>query len=107
MVIDSLRNAHLYYGLGPRIELALRSLQGDLPNRPAGRYELQGTEVYADVQSFVTRPESECKWEAHRKYIDVQYVSEGVERVAVAPISELTEKEAYIPARDVVFFTGA
>jgi YhcH/YjgK/YiaL family protein len=106
MVMDSLRNANLYYGLGPRLEAALRALAGKLPNNPVGRYELLGSEVYADVQVYVTQPQAQCRWEAHRKFIDVQYVSEGVERVAVAPLEAMTESVPYDAARDVAFYTG-
>src|SRR4051812_13071896 len=106
MVADHVRNAHLYYGMGPRIELALRALQGDLPQRPPGRYQLQGDTVYADVQSYVTMPAEQCKWEAHRKYIDLQFVSEGIERIAFSPLGEMTEKIPYDPARDVAIYSG-
>jgi YhcH/YjgK/YiaL family protein len=106
MVMDSIRNAHLYYGLSPRLGVALRALAGDLPHNPVGRYQLVGSEVYADVQTYVTLPQDQCKWEAHRKFIDVQYVADGIERMAVAPLEELTEKVPYDAARDVAFFTG-
>jgi len=103
MIIDRLENASLYRGLGDRIALALDSLE--TPREP-GRHELDGDNVFAMVQQYQSKPLAEGKWEAHRKYIDIQYVAEGIERIGWAPIGRLTESEPYNEENDVAFYQG-
>lgn len=45
----------------------------------AGRYEIEGTAMFALVQEYRTAPKPEKKPEAHRKYIDIQYIHQGGE----------------------------
>ena len=80
MIIDQLENASQYYGLGTRIEMALRYLQEtDLQNVGVDRYDIDGDKVYAMVQGYDSKPKAEGFWESHRKYLDVQYVAAGAE----------------------------
>jgi len=51
----------------------------DLSTRPAGRYEIEGSDIFALVQDNLTAPKTERKAETHRKYIDIQYVHSGLE----------------------------
>ena len=58
------------------------------------------------VQTYDTKPRSAGRWEAHKRYIDIQFIVEGEEVMGVAPVSELTEKTPFDPAKDVGFFDG-
>ncbi len=49
-----------------------------------GRHDLDGDDLFALVQEYTTRAADECVWEAHRRYIDVQFVVTGAERMGVA-----------------------
>ena len=42
-----------------------------------GTYEIDGKQVYALVQEYQSKRPADGKWEAHRKYIDLQYVVRG------------------------------
>jgi biofilm protein TabA len=44
-----------------------------------GRYEIDGTATFALVQEYEPVPKGEKEPEAHRKYLDIQYVSQGSE----------------------------
>jgi len=103
MIVDRIENAALYRGLGERIALALASLQTP---REAGRYELDGDKVFALVQQYQSKPLSEGKWEAHRKYIDVQFVVSGAERIGWTPVDGLTLTESYNEIKDIAFYKG-
>jgi YhcH/YjgK/YiaL family protein len=56
------------------------------------------------VQTYRTKPLDQCVWEAHRKYIDVQYLYAGTEVMGWAPLAGAAERVAYDPARDVAFY---
>lgn len=68
-----------------------------------GRYEIDGDAVYALVQRYATAEAGEPKFEAHRKFIDVQYVAAGEEVLGWAPLAEMVLSEPYDPAKDVCF----
>ena len=90
MIIDQLQNAEQYYGLGTGIEAALRYLQQtDFKNVAPERYDIDGDRVYAMVQEYDAKPKAEGFWEAHRKYLDVQYVATGVEHMGYAAVATL------------------
>jgi YhcH/YjgK/YiaL family protein len=91
MVFDRLDCAEQYYGLGAAIARGLRFLrETDLDALPTGRQEIDGERLYAQVNERDTTPLADNLWEAHRRYIDIQYLHRGVELVGHAPLSRLT-----------------
>jgi YhcH/YjgK/YiaL family protein len=106
MIIDRLENVALYRGLGKRLAQALDVLKmNELPWLDAGRHELDGTKLFAIVQHGSTKPKEQALWEAHRKYIDVQYIVEGAEMMGCTRLApELPVREAYDEGKDIVFF---
>lgn len=61
-------------------------------------------DFYYTVQSYISRPESECKLESHRKYVDVQIMVRGEEIMDLVDVSRLTIKKTYNPDKDVMFW---
>jgi biofilm protein TabA len=107
MILDLLTNAHLYTSLGARIARGLQFLaETDLKALPAGRHEIDGDSLFALVSDYSPKPHSAGRWEAHKRYLDLQYVASGVERFGVAPIGRL-ESGDYIPEKDITWLTGS
>jgi len=105
MIIDRLDNPALLSSLPPRLRQAIAYLRSTDPNTiPLGRHDLDGDRLFALVQEYTTRVRGQCVWEAHRRYIDVQYVVQGVERMGYMNIGLARERDPYDPSRDVVFF---
>lgn len=85
MIFDRLQNHAMYQHLSPRFERAFRILtEGTLAEAAPGRYEVAGAELYAMVQEYDSRAPEETKWEAHRRYIDIQYMQRGSELMGFA-----------------------
>jgi YhcH/YjgK/YiaL family protein len=106
MIIDQLSQVSLYFPLSQRFEKALRYLQEThISALPPGKYEIDGTDIYAAVQEFCTKPMEQGFWEAHRKYIDIHCVLEGVERIGYANIDGLRAGE-YDEEKDLWVFEG-
>src|SRR5262245_24247066 len=114
MIVDQITNidSALYAGLlkvegassklGERLHTALNFLrEGNVLALLPSRIELDGDKVYAMIQHYNTRPKEQGKWEAHRKYIDVQYVAEGQELMGYADLSFLKVGD-YVEERDFV-----
>ncbi len=107
MILDDLENAGSYSCLGPRFERAFEYLRtSDLTATADGRHAIDGEEIAAIVQSYSTKPVEEGRWEAHRKYADIQYVVSGVELVGVAQLHTMEVTEDYDGDGDVAFFAG-
>jgi YhcH/YjgK/YiaL family protein len=107
MVIDQIVNAELYLPLGPRIARALEFLRHtDLTSLEPGRHELDGDRLYALVSEYMSKPVQDGRWEAHRRYIDLQCVASGQERIGYAPVGELTS-ESHDEAKDMTWLAGS
>jgi len=106
MVLDRLARASQYAGLSPILARALRHLTAtDWNVHPFGRHALEGEDLMAIVSEYDTQGADRVPWEAHRRYIDVQYVHTGIERIGYAPLSTL-ETGVYDEQRDLVSATG-
>lgn len=107
MIFDSIENSGLYFGLGEKFQKALEFLKNtDFENLPLDKIEIDGDNVFALPQKYVTKNESEGKWESHRKFIDIQYVVSGSENIGFVFEDYLDELEPYNEERDVEFFSG-
>jgi YhcH/YjgK/YiaL family protein len=105
MIIDRLANPAPLFQLPARLARALEYLRAtDLMSVAIGRHDLDGDRLFALVQEYTTRVADDCVWEAHRKYIDVQLVAAGVERMGFANLAQMRVRDAYDAARDVAFF---
>jgi biofilm protein TabA len=106
MIIDRIGNAHLYDALHPKFKHAFEYVdQLDIHTIPAGRHEIDGESMYALVQEYNSKLKEEGKWEAHRRYIDLQYVVKGVEGIGYANIHQLKQGE-YDTAKDFLPLQG-
>ncbi len=91
-------------GLEKALEFLRRPGAAALPD---GEYELDGRRVYAIVQRYSTAAAPEPRFEAHRRYVDAQYVAEGEEVIGWAPLDRLAVTEPYDPAKDICFGRAA
>lgn len=100
---------HSRYSANPaRWEKAFAFLAAtDLANKEPGRYEIDGEQIYAIVQEYTGKAEADTKFEAHKKYADIQYVIKGREQIGVRPLASVEEIEPYDDEKDIAFFSSA
>lgn len=72
----------------------------DLAELAPGRHEIDGEEVFANVQELTTVEPGEKNYEAHRRYADVHYVISGEELIGVAPVRECAAVGEFSEADD-------
>lgn len=108
MIYDRLSNCEQYYILGEKFKKAFEFLKNtDLKSIEDGSYEIDGKEIYANVQSLKTKPIEEKKWEVHRNYIDIQYVIKGKEKMGYGILEDFEEITIpYDNDKDVGFLNG-
>ncbi len=108
MIVDRLGHARLYLGVSATLRTALEFLgTTDFEACDPGRIELDGERLFALVQDYRTKPREEAAWEAHRRYIDVQYVVTGCEVMGWSPSDRLKEHQPYDPQTDCELLRGA
>lgn len=92
MILDRIENAYLYYAVHKRFQQAFEYIASiDIHTIPIGRHEIDGANLYALVQEYNTKSKEQGKWEAHRRYIDLQYVVQGAEGMGYANIHHLQQ----------------
>lgn len=107
MILDIISNRERYRCLGGRIERALKYLADtDFSALQDGRHPVDGESIFALVSTYETEPEIARSFEAHRKYIDVQYLLSGREIIHWAALQELTPAGEYSDEKDIVFLSG-
>lgn len=104
MICDKFENISRYCQEGDLLYQAiLYAMNFDL-SHPDGEYEVQGRDIFAKVQSYVTQGAEQRTFEAHRVYFDVQVMRVGSERqdVYLGSESELEPLTEYNPGKDVI-----
>jgi len=107
MIYDNIKRASTYYSLGEKISKALQYLsQTDFTNLEPGKYEIDGENIFALVQTYNTKPFSVGKWEAHKKYIDIQYIVSGKEKMGFTETTKVIVLEEYNEGKDCAIYKG-
>ena len=89
MIIDRLQNADRYSPLHAGFADGFAFLRrADLDQLPDGRHEIDGERLFAIVSRDRGRGREQSLLEAHRRYIDVQFVIEGEDCIGWSPISD-------------------
>jgi len=103
MIKDKLKNAKIYYNLSENLKKGLQWLEKtNLDQLADGRYEIDGNDVYASIQTYETK--IDAKYESHRKYVDIQYIVNGKEKIGVTDLSNCITCIEYDSERDLEFY---
>jgi len=78
----------------------------DLETLAVGKYPIDGDNLFASVTENPTKNFEDTKWESHRKYIDLQYVIKGKEKMGVTPVSTATVTVPYDEKKDNANYTS-
>jgi biofilm protein TabA len=108
MILDTLDNAGRYATLHPSFAAAFEFLRKqDLASLPVGKREVDGAQVYASISEDQGRGLTVAKLEAHRKYIDIQYVVSGNELIGWHSLASCRATgQGYSTDKDIEFFTA-
>lgn len=104
MITDHIKNRRLYETAHPLFSQAFDFIASYLAEpKPVGKYELLGDALFAMVQSYPAK--ADARMEAHDKYIDLQFVASGEEKVLWAQREALTVTEDLTATKDALFLT--
>jgi YhcH/YjgK/YiaL family protein len=106
MILDTLQNGPKYSSVHPRFGKAFDFLlSNDLSTLPAGKIELEGSDLVINVVDATGRTEDEARMETHCNFIDIQVPVGDVEKMGWKALSDLqTITSAYDTEKDVTFY---
>jgi biofilm protein TabA len=108
MIYDSLDSLGSYKGLSRNLDDAIEYIAShDLGGLPEGRSPIDGERLFCSVMSYETKEPTLARYEAHRRYLDIQILLEGREDCFYLPLEGLPALEAFDPERDVGFHSEA
>jgi len=82
MIVDKIKNLHLYKNVNPQIEKIIKFLENvDFEKLNNGKNEIDGSNLWVLKEEYIPRPLSECYFERHQNYADIQLVLEGSEYI--------------------------
>ena len=103
MIIDKVENIRKYSGIPQE---AIDFVEAVTKEDFTGHYDF-GNVVFANIDEYETKTFCNCKFEAHKRYIDIQLILDGIERLEYMPVDGLKVSKAYDEERDVVFFENS
>lgn len=105
MILDIVDNIERYFCLGKRIKKALEYIRdNDFSTIEKGKHLIDGENIFALVNDYDTKLNNECLMEAHKKYIDLQYMYEGSELIGHQILSNQETTVEYNKDLDYAIF---
>jgi YhcH/YjgK/YiaL family protein len=103
MIIDRIENWR-HYPFGVPWKRSFDFLETLKPGSEDGKYLIADDDIFAMVSSYKTYSYKDAILESHRKYIDIQTVLSGCEKLEWSPRDELIVESPYNESKDVEFY---
>jgi YhcH/YjgK/YiaL family protein len=88
----------------PAWKTAFDWLKTVTPKTEKGIHKIQGDLIYANVHGYDTMAADQCRYETHRRYVDLQYCIEGGELIGWALPGQLEPDGGYSEEKDAQFY---
>ncbi|MEG1806011.1 MAG: YhcH/YjgK/YiaL family protein [Clostridia bacterium] len=108
MIYDKLNNLNKYFNNNKVMSKLSRFLEdNDVYSFPDGKYKIDGDNLFVVLMSYNAKDKNECKLESHEKYIDIQAILSGEEKIEYVKNDESKSLEPYNEEKDIQFFEGS
>lgn len=109
MIFDNINNSKQYENLNPNFKKAFDFLKNnDLSTFENGKVEIEGDNIFVNIQSLKTKQKEQKRWEKHEKYIDIQFLIKGKETIGFGLAKDFNKiVEKYDEAKDIAFLDGS
>ncbi len=106
MIFDSLDNFRMYVDLNPGFsDIQTFLSKTDLAGLAIGKHPINDNGGYASVNEYNTKSIEDSFIECHRKFIDVQIIAWGEEKIGVTH-KQFCVEQPYDDAKDLQKLTG-
>ena len=105
MIFSSINSKDDFSSYPKAVQRAIKYLkENDFVNMEPGVYELEGKLMYAQVFDAETGSVNEKRPEVHEKYLDVQFLASGREKLGFTPDTGNYEIDEKFDERDLIFY---
>lgn len=104
MIVCPFKDIGRYAPIIPGLEEAVKAIEALTDLTPRTVPLSGGNKIL--IQEYTTKDGNAQQVEAHREFLDLQYIIEGEELVGWAPLDTLTPADEYNPVKDKQMFTG-
>lgn len=101
MIIDTLDNIDKYSEIPVYAVEFVKKLTSDIE---LGKYKLNENE-FVNIEEYQPKTIADAKFEYHKKYVDIQILLSGTERIYIRPVNGLTEAVKYSEEKDIAFIS--
>lgn len=106
MIYDSLKHMEAYQGVHPGIYKGLELLRDtDFSKLEDARVEVDGEDLFYLLQSYESKPANDTP-EAHKKYVDIQFLISGREKMGVGVPGGHEGRGSSHPGAEIWFYHG-
>tara|TARA_Y100000310_G_C20607344_1_gene776212 strand:+ start:953 stop:1417 length:465 start_codon:yes stop_codon:yes gene_type:complete len=106
MIIGNIKNKNFEGEFSSSIKKALDYIKNTNFSSMKGKYDVEGDKLFAIIDEYETIKKEDKQTEAHRKYIDLQFIYSGSEMMGCAfENSENEVLKEYDEEKDVVHFS--
>ncbi len=102
MIIDKITNIEKYIQIPVSIHEFIKNLSKETL---CGKYNISDTD-YVNIETYNTKQIDNAKFETHDKYIDIQLLLQGQERIYFADRVNLQEDKPYNIEKDITFYSN-
>jgi YhcH/YjgK/YiaL family protein len=108
MLISSIKNYQNILNFFPQLDIVFDFIIKNISSKTAdGKYYIT-EEIYADVQSCLPKPKKEQVLEKHKKYIDLQYIISGKEKIGWKFFDKSFKVlKKYSSKKDIAFYSNS
>lgn len=93
-----------YQGESENLKKAINWLiKQDLDKIECGRHEIDGENIFAAVFEYETKDAVDCRYEFHKKYIDIQLLISGKEIINITPIDNIDIVDDCNTSKDISY----
>ncbi len=103
MIVCPFKDLHRYAAVIPGVEEAIAKINA-LENYETATYPLENGRFMVSHGTTITAEGGVC--EAHRQYLDIQYIVKGQEYVGWAPLDTLTPEGEFSTEKDIGMYAG-
>lgn len=105
LIYDHVTHTERYRGLNPDLDKALEYLRShDLSRLEPGKYFIDGSTIFFMIQEMPSVDKEQARWEAHQKYIDIQFLISGVESIGFQKTNAMIASVPYDAEKDIGFY---
>ncbi len=107
MIYDTVENMAFYFEKNEKLKKVLDAYN-EFIKAPfdEGRIDIEPDKIWCNVSKYKTKSADGAKYESHKKFLDVQLMFDGEEKIGWAPFSECTITDDFKDGGDIAFMTN-